>query len=205
VAIAIASALLAAVPAGAGGASSGQTSHAGTQAGAVKRATSARCSPRRIAALRTRRARAARRKSCRSGLHMTAKTPRRAAWPATASAPAAGGLPAPAAPAAPPAPGTPAPIASTLGANAYDIDGFVLRLTRGSVPAGNLTVFFHNYDVSDHDLWIEGPGSVLERISDRVAEGGGASRMVAVTPGAWRLFCSLPDHGAMTRGLTVTP
>ena len=27
----------------------------------------------------------------------------------------------------------------------------------------------------------------------------------AVTPGSWRLFCSLPDHGAMTRTLTVTP
>ncbi|MEA2192618.1 MAG: hypothetical protein QOI73_2739, partial [Solirubrobacteraceae bacterium] len=125
--------------------------------------------------------------------------------PASPAASAPGGSPASATPAGPSAPGTTTPVASTLGATAYDIGGFVLRLTRSSVPAGNLTVFFHNSDVSDHDLWIEGPGDVLERISDPIGEGAGASREVTVTPGAWRLFCSLPDHGAMTHGLTVTP
>jgi plastocyanin len=117
---------------------------------------------------------------------------------------------APAAAAAPPAPtpgGTPAaPVSSTLGVGAWDVGGFVLRLTRASVPAGTLTVFFHNNDVSDHNLWIEGPGgAVLERVSDAVGENGGASHTLAVTPGAWRLFCALPDHDAMTRTLTVTP
>jgi hypothetical protein len=113
----------------------------------------------------------------------------------------------PSAPAPPPPPGAPnGPIVSTLGVGAYDIDGFVLRLTRTSVPAGNLTVFFRNYDVSDHNLWIEGPGGdVLERISDTVGEDGGGSRTLPVTAGTWRLFCALPDHGAMTRTLTVTP
>ena len=95
---------------------------------------------------------------------------------------------------------------STLGVSAYDMDGFLLRLTRTSVPAGNLTMFFRNYDVSDHNLWIAGPGdAVVEQISDTVGEGGGGSRTIGVTAGAWRLFCSLPDHGAMTRTLTVTP
>ncbi|MDX6683215.1 MAG: hypothetical protein QOG94_3254 [Solirubrobacteraceae bacterium] len=82
----------------------------------------------------------------------------------------------------------------------------MLRLTRTSVPAGSLTVFFRNHDVSDHNLWIEGPGGdVLERVSDTVGEDGGAARTLTVTAGAWRLFCALPDHGAMTRTLTVTP
>jgi plastocyanin len=120
-----------------------------------------------------------------------------------AVAPGAG----PSAPSAPPPPGgvPTAPVASTLGVSAYDSDGFVLRMTRTSVPAGNLTIFFRNHDVSDHNLWIEGPGGdVVERISDTVGEDGGASRTLAVTPGAWRLFCALPDHGAMTRTLTVT-
>jgi predicted enzyme related to lactoylglutathione lyase len=95
---------------------------------------------------------------------------------------------------------------STLGVGAYDVGGFLLRLTRASVGAGQLTIFFRNYDVSDHNLWIEGPGGdVVERISDAVGEGGGGSRTLTVTPGSWRLFCSLPDHGAMTRALTVTP
>ena len=84
--------------------------------------------------------------------------------------------------------------------------GFLLRLTRTSVPAGELTVFFRNYDVSDHNLWIASPGgSVVEQISDTVGEGGGGSRTLPVSAGAWRLFCSLPDHGVMTRTLTVTP
>ena len=95
---------------------------------------------------------------------------------------------------------------STLGVGAYDEGGFLLRLTRASVAAGQLTVFFRNYDVSDHNLWVEGPGGdVVERISDTVGEGEGATRTLPVTPGSWRFFCSLPDHGAMTRTLTVTP
>ena len=86
------------------------------------------------------------------------------------------------------------------------MDGFLLRLTRTSVAAGDLTIFFRNYDVSDHNLWIAGPGEeVVEQISDTVGEGGGGSRTIAVTAGSWRLFCTLPDHGAMTRTLTVTP
>ena len=90
--------------------------------------------------------------------------------------------------------------------SAYDIGGFLLRLTRTSVVAGQLTVFFRNYDVSDHNLWISGPGGdVVERISDTVGESGGGSRTLPVTAGSWRLFCSLPDHDAMTRTLTVTP
>jgi len=112
---------------------------------------------------------------------------------------------APTVPPPPPGSAPVAPVVSTLGVNAYDMDGFVLRMTRTSVPAGNLTVFFRNHDVSDHNLWIEGPGGdFVERISDTVGENGGGSRTLAVSAGAWRLFCSLPDHGAMTRTLTVT-
>jgi hypothetical protein len=109
-------------------------------------------------------------------------------------------------PVLPPAPVVSTPVASTLGVGAYDVGGFVLRLTRTSLPAGSLTVFFRNHDVSDHNLWIENPGGdVLERISDTVGEDGGAARTLMVAAGAWRLFCALPDHGAMTRTLTVMP
>lgn len=122
--------------------------------------------------------------------------------PGAPTAPVAG----PAAPAAPsPQFGAPAPVVSTVGVSAYDIGGFLLRLTRNTVSAGNLTVFFRNHDVSDHNLWIESPGGLAVRISDTVGENGGASRTLPVTAGAWRLFCALPDHDAMTRTLTVTP
>ncbi|MEY2514000.1 MAG: hypothetical protein QOJ89_1358 [bacterium] len=232
----MAAALCAAGSAGAGavGAARATAAAAGRTAGAATQA--AGCAKARVTRARrkatTRRPRAhrpARRATAR--VRMSRKTQRScngygpATWaPATASLPAGtaaaptpGADPSrpsspsdPSSPTAPPdpAPGSApvAPVISTLGAGAYDIDGFVLRLTRTSVPAGNLTVFFRNNDVSDHNLWIEGPGGdVLERISDTVGEGGGGSRTLAVTAGSWRLFCALPDHGAMTRTLTVTP
>jgi len=82
--------------------------------------------------------------------------------------------------------------------------GFVLRLTRTTVQAGNLTVFFTNHDVSDHNLWIESPGGGLERISDTVGLNDSTNKTVAVTAGTWRLFCALPGHEAMTRDVNVT-
>jgi hypothetical protein len=30
----------------------------------------------------------------------------------------------------------------------------LLRLTRASVPAGTLTVYFRNHDISLHNLWL---------------------------------------------------
>jgi hypothetical protein len=108
----------------------------------------------------------------------------------------------------PPAPGSsdpPAPVASTIGAEAYDFGSFVLRLTKPSVPAGQLTIYFRNYDVSEHNLWIEPPDAAgtPTQISAAVGEGGGATKTVAVSPGTWRLYCSLPGHEAMTRDLAV--
>ena len=98
------------------------------------------------------------------------------------------------------------PVASGVGAEAYDFGSFVLRLTRTSVPAGNLTVYFRNYDVSEHNLWLDPPagsGGSSVMISEALGEGEGATRTVAVTPGTWRLYCSLTGHGVMTRDLAV--
>ena len=39
--------------------------------------------------------------------------------------------------------------------------------------------------------------------SEAVGEDGGATKTVAVTPGTWRLYCSLTGHDAMTRDLAV--
>jgi hypothetical protein len=120
--------------------------------------------------------------------------------PGTAPAPAPG--PAAAAPAggAP----APAPVASTLGVDAFDFGSFVLRLTRPAVPAGPLTIYYRNRDVSEHNLWIDGPGlggPLL--VSGAIGEGATATKKLSVSAGSWRLFCSLPGHEAMSATLTV--
>jgi|GEM_PF-3507033 len=98
-----------------------------------------------------------------------------------------------------------APVASTVGAVAYDFGTFVLRLTHAAVPTGSLTIYFRNHDASEHNLWLDPPGlgAASVQISDAVPENAGATKTVTVTPGTWRLYCSLAGHGSMTRDLTV--
>jgi plastocyanin len=108
--------------------------------------------------------------------------------------------------ATPPPSDAPARVAGSVGAEAFDFGSFVLRLTRTSVAAGDLTIYFRNHDVSEHNLWLQAPpasGAAAVLISEAVGENGGAAKTVAVTPGTWRLYCSLPGHEAMTSDLTV--
>ena len=62
------------------------------------------------------------------------------------------------------------------------------------------------YDVGEHNLWIAPPpasGRPALLVSEAVGEHGGATKTVPVTPGTWRLYCSLTRHDAMTRNLAV--
>ena len=182
------------------------------------RSASAACPKRARARSKCRRARvsAGYRRGARGGRALLARPLARAPIGAVAPTASAGGTAGPAGPAgtpvAPVAPGPgatpppPAPVASSVGAEAYDFGTFVLRLTRASVPAGDLTIYFRNYDVSEHNLWLDAPsaaGGGSQLISAAVGEGGGATKTVPVTPGFWRLYCSLDGHEAMTRGLAV--
>jgi hypothetical protein len=189
----------------AAGASSG-TARAGagsTAAGACAKRSRSRASCRRA------RPAAAYRRGARRGRALLA--PAATSLSGVAGAPGAGRAgtpaPAPAGGSPPPPPGaTPPAVASTIGAEAYDFDTFVLRLTRASVPAGELTIYFRNHDVSEHNLWIQPPAAVggpPVLVSEAVGENGGATKTIAVTPGAWRLYCSLPGHEAMSRDLAV--
>jgi hypothetical protein len=150
----------------------------------------------------SKRARAARRRCVAKGLK------RKRAPAVAAPAPVVPPTVAPAAPApavvAPADPVAAAPVASAVGVEALDPGTFVLRLSRASVPAGTLTVYFRNRDVGEHNLWIAGPGlGAPLQVSDSVGENGTASKKLAVTPGAWRLYCSLPGHEAMSATLSV--
>ncbi len=63
---------------------------------------------------------------------------------------------------------------------------------------------FHNFDVSPHNLFLEAPGGAVRRLTEDLGEGGDVTERVEVAPGAYRLFCALPGHGAMRRTLTVS-
>jgi plastocyanin len=155
------------------------------------------------------RARAARRRCVAKAMRhrkAAAKRPLVAVVPAPVVGPVVVETPAVAVVEATPAPAAaaPAPVASAVGVEAFDVGGFALRLSRLSVPAGTLTVYFRNRDISDHNLWIDGPGlDGALQVSGNVGENGTASKKLAVTAGAWRLFCSLPGHEAMSATLTV--
>ena len=199
-----------------GGATAADPAQRSTKAGGSARAAPAACPKRDRARSKCRRARvsAGYKRGARRGRALLAP-PRTGAPSGAAAKPAAGtasGPAGPATPAAPAAPGAggtpppPAPVASSVGAEAYDFGAFVLRLTRTAVPAGNLTIYFRNNDVADHNLWFDAPaaaGGASQMISEAVGEGGGATKTVPVTPGTWRLYCSLDGHEAMTRDLAV--
>jgi len=139
------------------------------------------------------------------GSHVVMKTPVRRRR-AGVVVPFVVGLSPVVAAAAPPVFSVPAAavVASTLGVDAFDLGSFVLRLTRQAIPAGTLTIYFRNRDVSDHNLWIEGPGvDAPLQVSGDVGENGTATTKLAVGAGSWRLFCALPGHEAMSATLAV--
>jgi plastocyanin len=178
-------------------------------ASAKQQAATAAAKPKACPAKRKRESKRARakRRACVARRKRAASregAPKPSVAPSVApSAPATPAVPsAPEAPAA--APTQPAAVASTVGVGAYDLGSFVLRLTRLSVPAGALTVYFRNHDVSEHNLWIDGPGLASALlVSGAVGEGATASKNLTVAAGSWRLFCSLPGHEAMSATLTV--
>ena len=150
----------------------------------------------------SKRARAARRACVARRRRAARKAAAAAARPFVAVPAPAVGAPV-VVPAAPETP-APAPAASALGVDAFDLGGFVLRLTRVSIPAGTLTIYYRNRDSSEHNLWIEGPGGdapVL--VSGEVGENGTATKRVAVSAGTWSLYCSLPGHEAMRAAISV--
>jgi hypothetical protein len=119
-------------------------------------------------------------------------------------------LPAPGAPAPPPpAPPPAAPACDPspwLGVTAEDADGFRFRLTRTCVPAGRVLFQFRNADLATHNLWAEGvaPAAPARRLVDDLEGETSATAAADLTPGQWRLYCSLPGHEAMSRTVSAT-
>jgi len=174
-------------------------------AGAPNRVTCKKATQHRVTACRqqaaARKAERRRRATAAPGVPGTAPaaTTVRTAETGTAA-------PVPSAPAAPASPAVPACDPSPyLGTVAEDVDGvFRLRLRRTCVRAGTVTFELQNRDSQAHNLFAEAPGGTTRRVLPDVAGGDTASAQLLVTAGAWRLFCDIPGHEAMSRPLTVT-
>jgi hypothetical protein len=81
-------------------------------------------------------------------------------------------------------------------------DEFTYMLSRPNVGTGNVTIELDNVGEDPHNLNLQlnGAGPV-HNISD-VDPGSRMTRTVALTPGSWRMWCSLVDHDA--RGMNAT-
>ena len=102
-------------------------------------------------------------------------------------------------------PADPVPVASTIGAEAYDF-GVVRPAPHEDLGPGrqphDLLPQLRRQRPQPVDRSAPRAGAPTQ-ISAAVGEGGGATKTVAVTPGTWRFYCSLLGHEAMTHDLTV--
>jgi hypothetical protein len=168
----------------------------------------------------TKSGRKVRRKVCRA--RRTAKVTRRAPAAGTPAVPAPavptagvgpGPSPLPGTPVAAPTPAAAAPAcvpesSEWLAVTALDVNQkFVLRLSRTCLRAGRTVVQLQNQDAQEHDLWVEGiaPAVAAGEVVASAAPESMEQAEMRLGAGEWRLFCSIPGHGTMSRAVTVVP
>ena len=113
---------------------------------------------------------------------------------APAPAPATAPIPTPTLSPVPIAPAEPEPEAEANRLAVKSVEYYFV-LSRPKVKAGELTVELNNQGEDPHDLNIEREGVGGEPL--QIAETGSLQRSVAsfdLAPGAYRLWCSLPEH-----------
>ena len=111
-----------------------------------------------------------------------------------APAPAANPAAAPAQPPSEPLPLAPEPEAEANRLAVKSLEYYFV-LSRPKVKAGELTVELNNQGEDPHNLKIQRQGEAGEPL--QIAETGSLQRSVAsfdLSPGTYRLWCSLPEH-----------
>lgn len=80
---------------------------------------------------------------------------------------------------------------------------YTLRLSRPTVAAGAVTIELANRGEDPHDLVIEpaGGGAAVSSFGE-IDAGGLATRIVTLSTGSYKLYCSLPGHEVL--GMRVT-
>jgi uncharacterized cupredoxin-like copper-binding protein len=81
---------------------------------------------------------------------------------------------------------------------------YKIRLPETTLPAGTYTFEVRNEGKVPHNLTVDGPGG-QEATSD-IGPGGSKTLTVALKPGSYDLFCSIPGHKqlGMDQKVTVT-
>jgi hypothetical protein len=82
---------------------------------------------------------------------------------------------------------------------------FILRLSRTCLRAGRTIVQLQNQDAQEHDLWAEGTAPVVAKreVVTSAAPESLEQAETTLSAGEWRLFCSIPGHGTMSRTVSV--
>jgi plastocyanin len=120
--------------------------------------------------------------------------------PGVAGAPSTGG-PAPPPATSPPAPSSPGapleppeiapPSVPHVQVTAVE---YHFTLSRATVPAGEVVFQFVNHGQDEHNLNLLSPQEDNDRLFNNTVSNGVGSMQVNLRPGAYTLFCSLPEH-----------
>jgi plastocyanin len=116
----------------------------------------------------------------------------------------------PAAPSPAPTPAPEAPILPPIYSNPYavQVQGFEfgLQLSKAAVSAGDVRVEFNLARAEDpHNLWlVREDGTGTAHSFDEEPSGAVVAKMLPLTRGRWKLFCSLSGHEAAGMRATLT-
>ena len=175
---------------------------------AAKRCTVAK---KHAAKKRTKKARHAARRACarkKQAPVVAAPAPSGAAVMPVAEQPTAPDVPAvvPTVPVdAPVVVPAPAPVVTLLRTVGITQREFSLSLSRTTVGSGDVTIQVNNRGEDPHDLRLEDSGGTELSFWEELDPFGSATRVVALTAGSYRVYCTLPGHAeaGMDTRLTV--
>ena len=112
---------------------------------------------------------------------------------------------APVAPLETPIAAAPVPAVTLLRTLGITQREFSLSLSRTTVGSGDVTIQVNNRGEDPHDLRLESAGGTELAFWEELDPFGSATKLVALTAGTYRVFCTLPGHAAagMDTQLTV--
>jgi plastocyanin len=82
---------------------------------------------------------------------------------------------------------------------------FSFTLSRQSVAAGTVAIELDNHGQDPHDLRVEPASGSLPAFDFALTKPGAVTtRKLELTPGTWKLYCTLDGHAALGMSATLT-